>query len=70
MPKPKKKEKHKTKQVEVKKFIRMTRFISGVFQISKIANLRLWKFSSFLDVFTMSLEKIEVFFHFSGIKQA
>ena len=68
MHKPKKKEKHKTKQAEVKRFIPMI-FRHASFQAysrfpnSKSATLEIW-----FDVFTMSLEKIEVIFHFSGIK--
>ena len=43
---------------------------SGIFRISRIANLQHWLFFNFVDVFLMFLEKSEGIFPFSGIKEA
>ena len=42
---------------------------SGILRIFGIANLQQWMFFSFLDVLLMFVEKSEVIFFFSGMKQ-
>ena len=50
-------------------FIYQTCHISGIFGISRIANLQQWIFISLFDDLVMFLGKSEVIFSFSGMKQ-